>query len=140
MSICFTICPSVSLLLLLFKNRSSRHDGATHIVFTSHALLHASDSVYLSSLFPLFACCCPVAHLRPSLFWGSYVRFPSGLTLSFAFCLSISHLITVHINTNRHDITFAFLSLPTFPRLHVAFVFVDPCSAARGRCTLIVIA
>src|SRR5713226_3713032 len=36
MSICFTICSSVSLLLLVFKYYSSRHDGATHIVTMSH--------------------------------------------------------------------------------------------------------
>lgn len=36
MSICFTICPSV---LLVFKYRSSRHDGATHIVTMFHAPL-----------------------------------------------------------------------------------------------------
>ena len=36
MSICFTICPSVSLLLLVFKNRSPQHDGA-YMVSISHA-------------------------------------------------------------------------------------------------------
>ena len=71
MSICFTICPSVSLLLLLFKNRSSRHDGATHIVFTSHALLHASDSVYLSSFFPLYLLAAAPLHIYDHLFFGA---------------------------------------------------------------------
>jgi hypothetical protein len=36
MSICFTICLSVSLLLLVFKKRSPRHDGA-YMVSISHA-------------------------------------------------------------------------------------------------------
>jgi len=113
MSICFIICSSVGLLLLIFKYRSSRHDGTTCIVSPSHAPL-CTRLIFLNSFtsFRLFICCFLFAHLRPS-FSSSYVHFPFGFSLSLAFFFYLT-LVTVHINTNRHDIPFPFLAYP-FP-------------------------
>jgi len=93
MSICFTICPSVSLLLLLlvFNYCSSRNDGATHIVSMSHALLCTRLILSSRHLHFFYLLAAALLHIYDHLFfWGSYVRFPFGLTLAFAFCLSLS--------------------------------------------------
>lgn len=111
MSICFTICPSVSLLLLVFKYRSSGHAGITRIISTSHTPL-CTRLIFLNSYLHLFRL--PAASflhiLRPSFFSGSYVRFLFGFSLSLAF---LFHLVTVHIKTNRHDMPFPFLAYPS---------------------------
>jgi len=113
MSIRFTICSFVSLLLLIFNYRLSRHDGITCIVSTSHGPLCTRLILFSSHLHFLAAA---LAHLRPFYFSGSYVRFFSFgffcLLLAFSFCLS--HLVTVHINSNQHDISCPFLTYP-FP-------------------------
>jgi hypothetical protein len=92
--------------------------GNPYRLHVSRLNLHASDSVFLSSPFLLFAYCCLVAHLRPSLLFGARMcAFHLVLPCSLLFLSFICHLITVHINTNRHDITFALL----------AYLFVSLC-------------
>jgi len=129
---------SVSLLLLVFKYCSSRHDGATHIVSMSHAPLCTRLIMSFRHLHFFYLLAAALLHNYDHILSLGFVCALSIWSyLFFAFLSFICHLITVHINTNRHDITFALLA--TFFSLYVAFVFIDPCGAARCRCTLTVI-
>lgn len=117
MSICFTICPSVSLLV--FKYCSSRHDGATHIVSMSHVSICTRLILSFCHLHFLYSLTAALLHIYDHLFFLGLVcalSIWSYLVLCF-FLSFICHLITVHINTNRHDITFALL----------AYLFVSLC-------------
>jgi hypothetical protein len=113
MSICFIICSSVGLVLLIFKYRSSRHDGTTCIVSPSHApTLHAPYFLkflyFISSAYLLLPFC---------TFTTIFFELVCALSiwLFFVSCFSFYlTLVTVHINTNRHDIPFPFLAYP-FP-------------------------
>jgi len=108
MSICFTICSPVSLLLLVFKYRSSGHAGTTRIVSTSHTPL-CTRLIFLNSYLHLFRLPAPPfgTFYDHIFFSGSYVRFLFGFSLSLAF---LFHLVKVHIKTNRHAMPFPFLA------------------------------
>jgi hypothetical protein len=69
MSICFTICPSVSLLLLVFKYCSSRHDGATHIVFMSHVSLCTRLILSFRHLHFFYSLTAALLHIYDHLFF-----------------------------------------------------------------------
>jgi hypothetical protein len=124
----------VSLLLLVSKYCPSRHDGTIRILSTSHSpfcmrliLLGPFILLFFSHCFG--ACCC-LWHIYDHLIWARYVRF---LCLTF----SIFYLVTIHINTNRHDTSLP-LSHPFPSRCWYCRYRPLRCCKDDHRCTFIV--
>jgi hypothetical protein len=113
MSICFTICPSVSLLLLVFKKRSSRHDGATHIVSTSHAPLCTRLFLSIRHLQFLYLLAAAPLHIYDHLFFGARMctfQLVFLCPLLFVFLsLSLDH------GTYKHKPTWHYIRFPRLP-------------------------
>jgi hypothetical protein len=116
--------------MLYYLYIASLYDETARIVSISHASL-CMRLIFLNSYLH-FVCWPSTSFLRTygHLFGVRMCTFHSAL-LRLLLLFSPSHLVTVHINTNRHDIPspFPFFPYPSF--LRVAFVLIDPCTAAR---------
>jgi hypothetical protein len=122
MSICFTICPSVSLLPLVFKYCSSRHDGATHIVSMFHAQLCTRLILFFRHHHFFHLLAAAPLHIYDHLFFLGLVCALSIWSYFFVLCSFVFHLSPDHGTyklkpTSRHDITLALL----------AFLFLSLC-------------
>lgn len=110
-----TICSAVSLLLQVFKYYSRRHDRTDHI-FPS--LVHDPPCTRLISFLLFLAlvrdrCCGPLL-IYDCLIWARLC------TYYLAFLYVFFHLVTVHININRHDTSSLSSLLSMLPLLSLS--------------------